>query len=214
MDMHTSGRIVSSLESTITNNFSPAIIQSYGYSPIQTQLHSVPPWAAAFAFAMLTAYASDKTRHRFAFAVFCLLVCTTGFAILLAVHNDKHTMYAALFLVAMGAYSAMPIIVCMFNMNLGGHHRRAVGSAFQIGLGNTGGIIAVFAFLKKDGPKFVTGYSICISFVCLSLLTCIAYCAMCAAQNRSRDKAITDRGLTDHEKIELGDLSPDYRYMI
>jgi hypothetical protein len=33
--------------------FSPGIIQDFGYSPIQTQLHSVPPWAAAFGFAML-----------------------------------------------------------------------------------------------------------------------------------------------------------------
>jgi MFS family permease len=163
---------------------------------------------------MLNAYLSDKTRHRFAFALFSLSVCIAGFAILLAVHNNKHVMYAALFLVAMGAYSAMPIIVCLFNMNLGGHHRRAVGSAFQVAFGNCGGIIAVYSFLKKDSPKYVTGYSICISFVCLSLVATITYCAICIAQNRSRDKAVTDRGLTEHEKTELGDRSPDYRYMI
>jgi len=28
--------------------FSPAIIQTYNYDAIQTQLHSVPPWVAAF----------------------------------------------------------------------------------------------------------------------------------------------------------------------
>jgi quinol-cytochrome oxidoreductase complex cytochrome b subunit len=193
---------------------SPGIIQSYGYSPIQTQLHSVPPWAAAFAFAMLVAFASDKSRHRFAFAVFAEMVCITGFAILISVHNKKHVEYAALFLVAMGAYTAMPVIVCWFNMNLGGHHRRAVGTAWQVGFGNTGGIIAVFAFLAKDAPKYVTGYSICLAFVCLSFLACIAYAIMCTLQNRKKDKAVTDVGLTAHEKTELGDLSPDYRYML
>lgn len=30
--------------------FAPSIIQAYGYSPIETQLHSVPPWAVAFGF--------------------------------------------------------------------------------------------------------------------------------------------------------------------
>jgi len=194
--------------------FSPGIIQSYGYSPIQTQLHSVPPWAAAFVFAMIIAYASDKVRHRFAFAVFPLLVCISGFAILISVHNNKHVQYAALFLVAMGAYTAMPIVVGWFNMNLGGHHRRAVGSAWQVCFGNIGGIIAVFAFLKKDSPKYVTGYSICLAFVSLSLLSCITYFVTCAAQNRSRDRAVTDRNLTEHEKTELGDLSLDYRYML
>ncbi|KAE9978654.1 hypothetical protein BLS_000401 [Venturia inaequalis] len=138
--------------------FSPGIIQSYGYSRIQTQLYSVPPWAAAFGFAMIIAYLSDKTKHRFLFTLIPIFVALAGFATLLAVHNNKQIQYAALFLCAMGAYSAMPVIVCWFNMNLGGHHRRAIGSAWQVGFGNIGGIIAVFAFLAKDSPKYVPGY--------------------------------------------------------
>jgi MFS family permease len=116
--------------------FSPGIIQGYGYSPIQTQLHSVPPWAAAFVFSMLIAYLSDKFKHRFIFAIIPLCITIAGFAILLSVHKNTHAEYAALFMVAMGAYTAMPIIVCWFQMNLGGHHRRAVGSAWQVGYGN------------------------------------------------------------------------------
>ena len=107
--------------------FSPTIIQGYGYSPIQTQLHSVPPWAAAFGFAMTIAWLSDRFKHRFLFTIFPICVCITGFAILLSVHDNHSVQYGALFLVAMGAYTAMPVIVCWFNMNLGGHHRRAVG---------------------------------------------------------------------------------------
>lgn len=116
--------------------FSPAIIKSYGYSAIQTQLHSVPPWAAAFGFAMIVAYLSDKLRHRFLFTILPIAVAIAGFAILLAEHHNLDLQYAALFLVAMGCYSAMPVIVCWFNMNLGGHHRRSVGSAWQVGFGN------------------------------------------------------------------------------
>ncbi|KAK8158741.1 major facilitator superfamily domain-containing protein [Phyllosticta citrichinensis] len=197
--------------------FSPAILKTYGYSPIQTQLHSVPPWAAAFVFAMLVAWFSDKLRHRFAFAVLPILVAIAGFAMLLSEHpsaTNNKTQYAALFLVAMGCYSAMPIIVCWFVMNLGGHHRRAVGSAWQVGFGNTGGIIAVFSFLTKDAPRYIPGYSICIAFCCLSLLSIAVYGVMVALENRRREKATPDLGLTEHEKTELGDLSPDYRYLI
>lgn len=194
--------------------FSPSIIQGFGYSPIQTQLHSVPPWAAAFGFSMAIAWLSDRFKHRFLFAIFPICVCITGFAILITVHNHRDIQYAALFLVAMGAYTAMPVIVCWFNMNLGGHHRRAIGSAWQVGFGNIGGIIAVFAFLKKDAPKYLPGYSICIAFVCLSALSCCAYLVMCSWQNRSRNKSVRDVGLTEYEKTELGDLSPDYRYLL
>lgn len=122
--------------------FAPGIIRSYGYSPIGTQLHSVPPWACAFAFAMVIATFSDLAKHRFAFAMIPICVCIAGFGILITVHDNHHLEYGALFLVAMGAYSAMPVIVCWFNMNLGGHHRRAVGTAWQVGFGNIGGIIA------------------------------------------------------------------------
>ncbi|KAL6707164.1 High-affinity nicotinic acid transporter [Coniothyrium glycines] len=194
--------------------FSPTIIQGYGYSAIQTQLHSVPPWAAAFGFSMLIAYLSDRFKHRFFFTIFPIAICITGFAILISVHNHRDLQYAALFLVAMGAYTAMPVIVCWFNMNLGGHHRRAVGSAWQVSFGNIGGIIAVFAFLKKDAPKYTPGYSICIAFVCLSALSCATYFVMCLWQNRSRDKSVRDVGLTEYEKTELGDLNPEYRYQL
>ncbi|EMC97367.1 hypothetical protein BAUCODRAFT_33085 [Baudoinia panamericana UAMH 10762] len=194
--------------------FAPGIIKTYGYGAIETQLHSVPPWAAAFAMAMLTATLSDATKIRFPFAVFNICVAITGFGILIAVHHNKHLQYAALFLVAMGAYSAMPIIVCWFNMNLGGHHRRAVGAAWQVGFGNIGGIIAVFAFLAKDAPKYVTGYSICLAFTALSILACCVYGIACWSANRRRDKMPADLGLTEYEKTEMGDMNPSYRYLL
>lgn len=110
----------------------------------------------------------------------------------------------------------MPVIVCWFNMNLGGHHRRAVGTAWQIGFGNVGGIIATYAFLQKDQPGYRPGYSICISFICLSAVSCLAYLAgvMLANKQRERMGAGGASGLSEYEKTEMGDLSPDYRYMI
>ena len=194
--------------------FAPSIIRGYGYSPIQTQLHSVPPWAAAFGFSMLVATCSDALRHRFLFTILPICVSIAGFAILLSVHYDTHVMYGALFLVTSGTYSAMPIIVCWFTMNLGGHHRRAVGSGWIIGFGNIGGIIATYAFQQSDAVHFYkTGYSICEGFICLSAVSCIAYGAACWMQNRKRDTT-TDVGISEYEKVEMGDMSPDYRYML
>lgn len=187
---------------------------------------------------MILAYISDKTRHRFAFAVSAVCIAIVGFAILISVHDNRPLEYAALFLVAMGCYSAMPIIVCWFSkfhfpvlylspqkdsiltlfaladMNLGGHHRRSVGSAWQVAFGNIGGIIAVYCFLQKDAPLYKPGYSICIAFTCLSVVSCIAYFIACVSQNRHREKTVTDVGLTEYEKTELGDLNPEYRYLI
>ena len=97
--------------------FAPSIIQSLGYSPIHTQLLSVPPWACAFALAMISATFSDLLRKRFLFIIPTIAISLTGFIILLVVHDNIHLQYAALFLAAMGTYSAMPIIVCWFSTN-------------------------------------------------------------------------------------------------
>ncbi len=184
--------------------FAPTIISTYGYSRIQTQLHSVPPWACAFAFAMIIAFASDFTRHRFVFTLIPISIAISGFAILISIHDNTDVEYLGLFLVAMGAYSAMPVIVCWFNMNLGGHHRRAVGTAWQVGFGNIGGIIATYAFLPGDAPHYKKGYSICLAFLCLSAASCCLYGAAVWWQNRQRDRAPVNVGLTEYEKMELG----------
>jgi MFS family permease len=113
--------------------FAPTIIQGYGYSAIQTQLRSVPPWVASFGFGMMVAVASDASRHRFMYALFPIFIAIAGLAILMSVHTNLDLEYAALFLTCMGTYSAMPVMVCWFNMNLAGHHRRSIGSAWQIG---------------------------------------------------------------------------------
>lgn len=195
--------------------FAPGIIRTYGYDPIQTQLHSVPPWVAAFGFSMCLAFASDKFLHRFGFVMFALCVAIAGFAILISVHDNKDLEYGALFLVTSGAYTAMPLIVGWFNMNIGGHTRRAVGSAWQVGFGNIGGIIASYAFIAEDAPKYITGYSICISFAILSMIASIIYGFSIWNDNRKKDTRVgDDHGLTEDEKAEMGDYSPDYRYLL
>lgn len=193
--------------------FAPTIIATYHYSAIQTQLHSVPPWAAAFGLSMVVAYFSDLTRHRFLFTLIPICVAITGFGILLTVHDRLGLEYAALFLVASGTYSAMPVIVCWFNMNLGGHHRRAVGTAWQVGFGNIGGIIATYSFLSKDSPEFKPGYAICVGFICLSAVSCCAYAALVTWENRRRARTARP-ALSEYEKTELGDLNPEFRYML
>lgn len=173
----------------------------------------MPPWAAAFGFSMLVAVCSDLTRHRFLYTLVPICVAISGFGILLTVHDRLELEYAALFLVCMGTYSAMPVIVCWFNMNLGGHHRRAIGSAWQVGFGNIGGIIATYSFLSKDAPEYKPGYSICIGFICLSAVSCCLYAALITWENRKRARTVRAT-LSDYEKTELGDLNPQFRYML
>lgn len=198
--------------------FSPQIVRNLGYSPIETQLRSVPPWACAFGFAMLTATFSDFIRHRFLFALVPICIGLSGFIILFNIHGPVQimTQYSALFLCAMGTYSAMPIIVCWFACNLGSHARRAVGTGWQVGFGNIGGIIASFAFLTSEAPAYPTGYKLAISFICLSAAACTVYFLGIMRENRIRDQGKHKYSNYTKEELstmELGDLHPVFRYM-
>ncbi|KAI0894989.1 MFS general substrate transporter [Annulohypoxylon nitens] len=157
--------------------FTPTIIQTLGYSTIQTQLHSVPPFAAAFGFAVVLAYFSDKVRMRSPFIFLGLALLITGLSILITTHGKSHfsAEYAGICLTAMGSFGIGGMIICWYVMNLWGHVERSIGTAWMIGFGNCGGIVATFLFEKKDAPYYHTGYTTCLSMGCLCIASCAGY---------------------------------------
>ena len=107
----------------------------------------------------------------------------------------------------------MPIVVCWFNQNLAGHHRRAIGTGWQIGMGNIGGIISTFVFLSKDAPRYTRGYAVCLGFTSLSFLASVLYAFACWSQNKKRSSMPTPMG-TEAEEAEKGDMAQGYRYLL
>lgn len=157
--------------------FAPTIVKTLGYSTVKTQLHTVPPTAAALALCLLMAYLSDRTGLRSPFIGVGLGLTIAGLAILITVHDRFSAQYAGLCLVAMGAFSAGPIIICWYIMSLNGHVNRGIGSAWMNSFGNTGGIVATFVFLAKAAPRYHSGYSILLAFSCLGSLVTALYMA-------------------------------------
>ncbi|KAH8106173.1 MFS general substrate transporter [Cristinia sonorae] len=164
--------------------FTPTIILTYGHDAITTQLLSVPPYACALLVAMAAAYISDRLAHRFLFALGSVLLAISGLVILAIVHDNTNLQYAALFMVASGSFTAQPIVLCWFSMNVRGHIERGIAIGWQIGFGGIGGIIASFSFLAKDAPQYRAGYRICIGFQCLTALTLTLYYVGVSIENR------------------------------
>lgn len=70
-------------------------------------------------------------------------------------------------------------------------------------------------FLAKDAPEYHTGYSVCLSFLCLSALANTVYFTLCIMKNHQRVKGLSDHdGKAGDENAILGDLRPDYQYML
>lgn len=178
------------LTQTALAYFIPSIVSTYGYAPIEAQLHSVPPWAAAVVFGMLIAYLSDRFQHRFGFILIGLCLGIAGNLILFNVHDNRQVEYAGLVLYTMGVISLLPIVVCWFSLNLKGHRNRAVGTAWQIGFGNLAGIIAIFAFPSTDAPRYHLGYSLGLSFLFVGGAASTVYFVGCYMENKQPNKRI------------------------
>ena len=93
----------------------------------------------ATVFCLCTAIATDRLRHRYAFCMAGICVCTTGYGMLLSQSSiPVGARYAAIFLIVSGGYMCQPVTVTWVNNNMSGHYKRAVSSAMMIGFGNAG----------------------------------------------------------------------------
>lgn len=164
--------------------FTPTIVKSLGYNVLQTQLRSVPPFAAAFGLCLVLAYLSDRTDLRLPYVLVSGAILITGLAILLTVHANFSLQYAGICLVCMGALGAGPSVICWYLMNLTGHKERSIGSAWMISFGNTGGILAPFAFLPHDAPSYRLGYSLCMAISVLGIVAAGCYALLVLRERR------------------------------
>ena len=86
-------------------------------------------------------------------------------------------------------------------MNQDGHKQRSIGSAWMIGFGNTGGIVATFCFQAKDVPHFYhLGYSICMGVTCMGILAVVLYAALVILKNKEMGRNDAKPGA---EKLSL-----------
>jgi len=97
--------------------FAPAILRSFGFSPVKTQLYSVPPSFASFLLGMIFAVASDYYKRRYIFILPSMFTTVVGMVVLLAVRDNVNVRYGAVFLISAGMCVASSIIMCWVSTN-------------------------------------------------------------------------------------------------
>jgi len=201
--------------------FSIAIINTFGYSEVQTQVHSIYPWVTSFGMNLIVATFSDLTRHRYLYTLSCSLLSIVGLAILLGTSptaDFREVRYAACFMIVVGVYCAGPILVCWTTMNVVGHTRKMVFSAFTISFGNIGGIISTFSYKGQEAPGYITGLWVSLATVLLSIITSAAYLVLVYRENREKKTKLGEyqqqwSDFTLQDRSEKGEANPNFWYM-
>ncbi|KIV88517.1 hypothetical protein PV10_08195 [Exophiala mesophila] len=197
--------------------FTPTILRQLGWTSIRAQVMSIPIFIFATVCALSCAIASDKLKHRFGFIIFGCLVTTIGYVILLNMHRvTVGVRYFALFAIVGGGYIAQPICLVWMSNNMAGHYKVGVSSAVQVGLGNTGGIIASNMFVTSQAPEYPLGFGLGLGLVWFCVISSVAFLFWIKRENRLRDQGKRDYryNLPEDEKSNLGDDHPSFRFTI
>jgi hypothetical protein len=176
---------------------------------------SIPIWVCAMVCTFTSCYLSDKLRHRYGFILVGASVSTLGYIILLNMHSVAvGVRYFAIFCCLSGAFIVQPVTIVWLSNNVAGHYKSGVSSAMQIGLGNTGGIVASLMFVTEQAPEYPLGYGLGLGLVWLCVIAATLFLLVLRRENKIRDAGGRDDryNLPEEEKRNLGDDHPAFRF--
>ncbi|KAJ1307310.1 hypothetical protein OPQ81_001418 [Rhizoctonia solani] len=197
--------------------FAPTIVNSLGYSPIRTQLMTVPPYAVSFVVSLVLAYVSDRYKLRGPVLFVTGIIATAGYAIYLTT-TDKHTLYGSLFLQIPGVYASAPTLSAWMANNVQPYYKRATAVALAFVFSNLGGIVSTWIF--PDPPRFTTATRLNLAFAAGLCVFAVIVDLYLLAQNRRKATILSspDYGRNGEDSAEeqqrLGDRHPKFKYML
>ena len=200
-----------------TTFFMPTIFLEFKWTAQLAQVMTIPVYAATVVTTLITAYFSDKYKHRYGFVLAGALLATVGYGILLGQQGlARGIKYAAVYMIYIGHYMGAPVCLAWMANNMSGHWKRAIGSAFQVMIGNIGGIVSSNIFLGNESPSYPTGYGTAFSIMWLGTLCATAMFFLMRKENRDRDAGKQDRKLErpEEEVKNMGDYHPSFRFTL
>ncbi|KAL9007183.1 MAG: hypothetical protein Q9188_000117 [Gyalolechia gomerana] len=196
--------------------FTPTILEQLGWTSIKAQVYSIPIYAVSTVVAVATAFLSDCLRHRYLFCMIGICVNSAGYIMLLAQHGlPVAVRYIAVYMVQAGGYITMPLTLVWLNNNLGGHYKKGIGAALQIGLGNLGGVVASNIYIPSQAPTFPLGFGTSLALEWLTAIGCTVFLVGLMRENRKRERGEREYryNLPKAEQDHLGDDHPRFRFV-
>ncbi|KAG9256930.1 major facilitator superfamily transporter [Emericellopsis atlantica] len=183
--------ICASVPSQAFSVFLPLVVQGLGYSSIQANLMSVPPFVCGAVGLYLFALSSDHRKERGLHIIGGILVALVGLVITVAVrsHGGK---YAGLCILLFGSYVSAPLTVAWLSGNTPEPGKRALVLGVN-GFGNLAGVIGAQLYRPKYKPDYHIPFYATLGFVALALAGYLAYRFTLQHVNRRKLKTMSDK---------------------
>ncbi|RAK79223.1 putative MFS transporter [Aspergillus fijiensis CBS 313.89] len=176
--------------------FLPTIIAEMGYTALQSQALSAPPYVLAFLAVLLTAYYSDRHRRRSPFLIAHALVSATAYLTLAltghyhAFFADRHLTtlqttirYVSLYPAIAGFFSAITLIITWSMDNRPAQEGKGASVALLNLVGQCGPLLGTRLYPASEGPWYVRGMGVCAGCMVLVAVLAVVLRGMLGREN-------------------------------
>ena len=200
----------------------PSIVKGMGFDNTKAQLMTAPPYIAGACSSVFFARLSDHFHWRMPFVAIPFCLITTGYAIVSSFQGDlagpnTGPGYFALVVACMGIYPLTPASSSWVAGNLAPTGRRAIGLAFNVCLGNTGGIIGSYMYLEREAPTYQTGFGLSLALGASGIVVALVL-ELSYKWGNDRKASVSEEEVrskySEDELIQMGDKSPLFKYTL
>ncbi|KAF2010179.1 retrograde regulation protein 2 [Aaosphaeria arxii CBS 175.79] len=168
--------------------FAPIILrQGMGFSYVEAQLLSSPPYIFAIIASLACAWLSDKIKLRYPILIGQSVSAIVGLLIVLYC-KPPGVRYFGLFLATFGTQANVPATLAYGNNQTARVQKRGVVAAAMISVGAAGGITGSTIFQAKDAPLYLPGMWATIAMQMLYSIITFAMSMHFKRQNKLADE--------------------------
>ncbi|KAL9055629.1 MAG: hypothetical protein Q9162_003439 [Coniocarpon cinnabarinum] len=196
------------------------ICHAVGFSSLDAQGLSAPPFFVSFLLTISTTWIADKTQQRGITIMILSAVGGIGY-IILATAKSVGARYFATFLAAGGVFPSIANILPWVMNNQGSDTRRVANSMFMSLIGQCGPILGTNVYPTREGPYYVKGQAVCAAFMLFTTLLALALRQLNAWDNQRLDqkygKLEENSVVNDVDQDVVGgedDYGPRFRYIL
>lgn len=145
-----------------------------GYSSLQAQALSAPPYLVAFVVVLLTAYASDRSRSRSPYLIAHALISSLAYLAIAATgYFHSHLpprfhifiRYICVYPATAGFFSAITLIITWSMDNRVEKEGKGASIAILNIIGQCGPLLGTRLYPETDGPWYIRGMATCSFFM-------------------------------------------------
>jgi hypothetical protein len=167
--------------------FLPTILNEMGFSAINAQGLTAPPFFLSFLITIITPYIADRTQQRGIMLVILTIIGGTGYVILAAA-KSVGARYFGVFMAAAGIFPAIANILPWVLNNQGSDTRRGAGIVLLNVIGQCGPLLGTRMYPSNEGPFYVKGQSVCAAFMFFTTFLVVVLRTLLVWENKKLDK--------------------------